>query len=217
MELLSILLTLAAVALGVVAIPTAATFVIGRANRAVWGIVTEAFEAAGQGAYRVVQVARRTTGRAPRAVVAAAWSSFFLGQWIIPGVLAILLLFLVMAELPWADNPTLLVSALSAPSGIALGGRLLGLGARLLSRDFGVEHLARRTARWTFVHNGVLIAAMVAAAILQHQEEATTFAVATVAWACLSIGHGALLVRAACAIEAHGQREWLPEALPPAA
>lgn len=209
------LLILALLAFGILALPTFATVTIERSQRAAWGIVAEGWKPAGQGIYRQVKIAQRAQGRAPRSVVAAAWSSFFIGQWIVPGGLAMLLLLLVMVEVSWTAHPTILAVALSAPSGLALGARVLGLGAQLLSRDFGVERQARRTARWSFVHNGLLIAAMAISALVEAQEEATYLAVITGTWALVSVAHAALLLRAARSIEEHAAREWLPEAAPP--
>lgn len=210
-------LTLVLLAVGIFTMPTVGTLLVERGRRAAWGIVHDGWDAAGRGAYREVRVSRRSTGRAPPSVVAAAWSSFFLGQWIVPGALAVLVLMFAMVEVRWADNLALLVSALSAPSGLALGGRLLGLGVALLARDFGVERRARHTATWAFVHNGVLIAAMVAAAILDGDDEAIALATGTCLWAVVSLGHAALLLGAARAVELHAKREWQPEAAPPSA
>lgn len=209
------LVILALLAFGILVLPTVATISIERSQRAAWGIVSRGWKPAGQGVYRQVNIAQRSQGRAPCSVVAAAWSSFFIGQWIVPGGLAMLLLLLVMVEVSWTTHPTILAVALSAPSGLALGARVLGLGAQLLSRDFGVERQARRTASWSFVHNGLLIAAMAISAIVESQEEATWLAMITGTWALASVAHALLLRRAARSIEHHASREWLPEAVPP--
>jgi hypothetical protein len=213
-ELPPMIVALLLLAIGIFTLPTAGTFLVERGRRAAWGIVSEGWEPAGSGAYREVRVARQTTGRAPASVVVAAWSSFFLGQWIVPGALAVLLMILVMAEIPWAGNLTLLVSALGAPSGLALGGRLLGVGVALLARDFGVERTARRTARWAFAHNGILVGAMVAAAAIDRRDESIALATGTAIWALVSIAHAGLLLVAARAVERHAAREWQPESAP---
>lgn len=207
-------LTLLLMAVGILSMPTAGAFLIERGRRAAWGIVHEGWQAAGEGAYREVRVSRRSPGRAPASVIAASWSAFFLGQWIVPGAFAVLLLMLAIVEIRWADNLVLLVSALSAPSGLALGGRHLALGVELLARADGVQGKARRTARWSLVHNGLLIAAMAGAALVDGDSEAFVLAAGSVLWAFVSIGHAVLLLSAARAIDRHGEREWLPEALP---
>lgn len=209
------IVALALFALGILVLPTAGTLLVERSRRAAWGIVSDGWQAAGSGAYREARVARRSAGRAPPSVVLAAWSCFFLGQWIVPGALAVLLLVLVMAELPWEGNLALLAATLAAPSGLALGARLLGVGVALLARDFGAEDAARRAARWSFAHNGILIAAMVASATIDGDDPSIALATAAVAWALVSIVHGGLLLRAAHAVERHAAREWEPEAAPP--
>ena len=208
------MLIVALLFIGVIGLPTLLTIWLERSHRPAWGIVTDAYERVGDGAYRGVQVARRSVGRAPDSVVGAAWSAFFLGQMILPGVLALLLLLLVLAELPLWDSPTLLVSALSAPSGLWLGGRQLAVGRALLTRSLGAASLSRRTALWAIVHNVVLIGAMSIAALLGRDDNATAFALVTVACALLAIGQAGLLRRAARDLERHAVREWLPEAEP---
>lgn len=203
-------------ALAIFGLPTGLTLLWERSRRAAWGIVSDGWDAAGEGAYRQVRVARRTAGRAPAQVLAAAWSCFFLGQWVVPGALVVLVGLVVSAEIEWVANPVLLVSALSAPSGLLLAGRNLGLGVGLLARDFAVEARARATARWTFVHNGLLIAAMIAAALVDGDEESIVMAVTTCVWALVSVAHAVLLRRAATSIERHEAKEWIPEAAPTA-
>lgn len=208
------LVALVLLAVGILTLPTVGTVVVERGWRAAWGIVSDGWQAAGAGAYRATRVARRASGRAPASVVVAAWSSFFLGQWIVPGALALLLLMVVMAEIPWAGNLALLVCVLAAPSGLALGARLLGVGVALLARDFGVEDAARRTARWAFAHNVILIAAMGVAAAIDRTDESIALATAGASWAVLSVLHGCLLLQAARAVERHAAREWQPESAP---
>jgi hypothetical protein len=211
------MLGLLLLAFAILVLPTAATVLWERSWRTAWGIVSDGWVPAGEGAYREVLVARRSAGRAPNAVLVAAWSCFFLGQWIVPGALVAFVGLMVSAEIPWARNPVLIVSALSAPSGLLLAARNLGLGAGLLSRDFAIEARARSTARWTFVHNGVLIAAMVVAAVFDGDEEAIVMAGTTCVWALVSVAHAVLLRRAASSIERHEAREWIPEAEPASA
>src|SRR5262245_10244729 len=63
-------------------------YLVGARSRDVWGLYRKGQVSAGQGLYRAAPMVIWAQGKAPLSVRAAAFTSFFLGQMVIPGALA---------------------------------------------------------------------------------------------------------------------------------
>lgn len=202
--------------LALIALPTLMTVLLERSNRAAWGIVTEGYDGAGEGAYRGARVARRAVGRAPSSVVAGAWTAFFLGQMVVPGGITLVLSALLLTALESMRTPTFLVFVAAAPTGLLLAGRQLATGRALLMRRFAAETTTRRTAKFAFIQCFFLVAAIIPAAVIEGDGNATELATLVVVGTILTVAQAFLLLRAARDLERHADREYLPEAETPA-
>lgn len=182
-------------------------YVGGRiAGRGVWGLVLARYEKRGAGAYRAVDVPIWVPGKAPIVVKLAAITSFLLGQMVVPGALAALAGLVVSLEMLGrpveAMQPVIFVLTLSAPTGLYVAGGLLAAGILLLRRDPNAAAQSRAVARFSIVHNVVLILALLAAS--RFGDGAV---LACIAYALVSIGQAALLLAAARALDARARAD----------
>ena len=199
----------------ILGIPAAAYVAFGGGRSAVWGLITDGVERRGASVYRGASSPRWKEGSAPWVVRVAALSSFFLGQMVVPGALAMIVGFIFFLGMIADGNadPILSVSVLSAPTGLIVAGKLLKAGASMLRRDADSATTARIAASWALWHNGVLIAAMGAASIAAtaspKSEQSLPYALFCVVYACISIGQALTVRSAASAIERYnaGQSE----------
>jgi hypothetical protein len=191
----------------VLAIPAGLYFAHGGGTARAWGLVPDGEQVRGTGAYRVARVRLWKRGEAPVAVRVAAFSSFFLGQMVLPGALAALVGFLVTAAAALRGQaPALLVIlTLSAPTGLIVAGRLLGAGTAMLSRADDAAAQAHGAARWALGHNlGLLFALGVGAAVTPGEAE---MAALPAAYCLFSLAQGLLVRHAAQAIDAYLARQ----------
>lgn len=174
------------------------------AGRDVWGLFLQGYEKRGAGAYRAQITPVWAAGKPPVSVRLAAITSFILGQMVVPGALAALFGLIVSLEIlsRGVHSPgdyVIHVLTLSAPTGLMIGGRLLSVGLCLLQRAEGAIENARKVARFSIIHNVVLLVAM---AIL-YVKGANDSVYLTVVYATISIAQACLLNRAARAVEEH--------------
>lgn len=189
-------------------VPTVMYFSGRSAGREMWGLLLNGYEKQGSGAYRAQMRPVWREGKPPISVRLAALSSFILGQMVVPGALSALIGLLVSLEIlshgPHGPGDYVILAVLaSAPTGLMIGGRLLGLGLALLQRTGDAVEKARAVARFSMIHNAVLILVMGLIYSLA-SNDAVLF---PVMYACVSIGQAMLLFKAARDIEAHGQAE----------
>jgi hypothetical protein len=123
------------------------------------------------------------SGGPPAVVRAAAFASFFLGQMFLPGLL------LGLVGLFYSG-----LGLLSVP-GLVLAWRVFGLGVGLLRRTPGVARRAERAATFAYVLNAVVFAAGFVFTFAK-----PPLGPVLIGYAFVSIGHGALLRRAAAAL-----------------
>ncbi|MDI1444717.1 hypothetical protein [Polyangium sp. 6x1] len=181
-------------------------YVVGRvAGRDVWGLVLSRYEKRGGSAYRAAEVPVWVPGKTPRSVKVAAITSFLLGQMVIPGALAALVGLVVSLEMfgrpVEAMEPIVLILTASAPSGLFVAGSLLGLGVLMLRRGPNAAARARWVARWSMVHNVLLILTLLIVCGAKRD------IVPIVAYALVSLAHVALLFVAARALDAHDEAQ----------
>lgn len=179
-------------------------YLAGRRSGDVWGLVRRGQAKVGRGLYRAAPMIVWARGKAPLSVRVAAFTSFLLGQMVIPGTVAAFVGFimLVASMANGRLSLSLIVLTFSAPTGIVVAGRLLAVGLKLLQRQADAVEKARRAARWELWHNAVLLGAFVLAAFLgNHEDRAACAGIAVPA--ILAIAHSLLLQRAASTLEAY--------------
>jgi hypothetical protein len=165
-----------------------------------WGMVAAGERMLGVGAYRQQQVMRWKRGSAPLVVRAAALTSFYLGQMVVPGG------FLALAGLAFVFEPPSLGALwialeISAPTGIVVATFLLGAGWAMLEGDRAAVAKARRAWRWAIFHNvGLLVALGMAVAADPREPEVC---ILPCVYSFVSILQALLVRRAAAAIEAY--------------
>lgn len=188
-------------------VPAALYFGYGRGRGPAWGLLPAGETAVGEGAYRQARVRTWKPGAAPLAVRAAALSSFFLGQMIVPGALAALGGLVVLAETLRSSQsfPLLVVLVLSAPTGVMVAAHLLAAGSAMLNRADDAAPRARRAARWALLHNGLLVPALALAAAVAPDE--AVLVVWPAVYVGLSLAQGLLVLHAARALEAYAARQ----------
>lgn len=191
-----------------VTVPLTLYFSGRAAGRDVWGLFLQGYEKRGSGAYRAQITPVWATGKPPLSVHLAAITSFILGQMVVPGALAALLGLVVSLEIlsRGVHSPgeyVIHVLVLSAPTGLMIGGKLLSVGLSLLQRADGAVENARKVARFSIIHNVVLLVAM-AVLFIAGAAEAVLL---TVVYSTISIAQACLLHRAARAVEEHSVAE----------
>jgi hypothetical protein len=181
-----------------------ALYLLGGRSGDVWGLVRRGQAKVGRGLYRAAPMILWARGKAPLSVRVAAFTSFLLGQMVIPGTVAAFVGFIVLfASLANGQlNLSLILLTLSAPTGIVVAGRLLAAGLKLLQRDARAVEQARRAARWELWHNGVLLGGLCLTALVGNEKDQIACLVVAVP-AILAIAHGLLLHRAASTLEAY--------------
>jgi hypothetical protein len=186
-------------------VPVSIYLVNGGGHGRAWGVVPAGRELRGNGVYRGTHATLWKRGSAPFSVRAAALSSFFLGQMIVPGALAALVgVVMVLAELSRGKaDPVLIILQLSAPTGLVVATYLLAAGAAMLNRHADAVVKARRAWRWAVGHNLVLLAALSAAALRGEWEAAALPAI----YACISIAQALLVRRASTVLAAYAARQ----------
>lgn len=178
------------------------------AGRDVWGLFLQGYEKRGAGAYRAQIKPVWAAGKPPLSVRAAALTSFILGQMVVPGALAALLGLIVSLELlsRGVNSPgdyVVHVLVLSAPTGLWIGGKLLTVGLSLLQRMPEAPANARKVARFSIIHNVVLLVTMTILRALGADDAVWL----TVVYAIISIAQASLLIRAARAVDEHAVAE----------
>jgi hypothetical protein len=177
-------------------------------SRKNWGMIRDGRTTQALGTYRATPRAVWVEGSAPIVLRIAAFSSFLLGQMIIPGGFAAIIGFIALVA-SLADGKfslALLVITLSAPTGLIVAGRLLSAGIALLGRQYVAAERARKAASWEIGHNLVLFAGLCVSALVgKHEEQVCCAMIAAVT--LLAIGHGLLLQRAAAALSAFDRAE----------
>jgi len=185
-------------------VPAAMYFSGRSAGRKMWGLVLRGYEKHGAGAYRVQVRPVWAAGKPPLSVHIAAISSFILGQMVVPGVFAALVGLVVSFEILFRGPHSpgeyvILVLMGSVPTGLMIGGRLLNIGLILLQREEGAAQKARDLARFSLIHNAVLILLM----LLVYAFGGNDAVYFPVAYQLVSIAQALLLMKAASAIDAH--------------
>lgn len=184
-------------------------YIAGRtAGRNVWGLFLRGYEKHGAGAYRAHVSPVWVAGKPPLSVHLAAISSFILGQMVVPGALAALIGLVVALEilsrgLHNSGDSIIVILMLSAPTGLMIGGKLLDVGLALLQRADGAVKKARNVARFSIIHNVVLLLALGAVYVVDTNDAVFFPAI----YACISVAQAALLLTAARAVDAHGDAE----------
>lgn len=188
-------------------IPVGLYLVHERGKGRAWGMVPAGEETRGAGAYRTAQVRTWKRGAAPWTVRIAALSSFFLGQMILPGAFAALVGLLITAGAIARGSvpPLLIITLLSAPTGLVVAAHLLAAGSAMLARHADAAEKARRAARWALGHNLVLLPALGLGALLEPREAG--WGIASAIYCLVSIGQAVIVLRAAAAIEAYETRQ----------
>jgi hypothetical protein len=191
-----------------VTVPLTLYFSGRSAGRDVWGLFLQGYEKRGAGAYRAQIQPVWAAGKPPISVRLAAITSFILGQMVVPGALAALFGLVISLELLSRSSHSLgdyviHVLVLSAPTGLMIGGRLLGVGLSLLQRAEESTKNARKVARFSIIHNVVLLVFMVIFAALRADDAAGPMA----GYALISIAQACLLLRAARAVDEHSVAE----------
>jgi hypothetical protein len=190
------------------AIPALMYALLGGGRGKVWGLVPNGVEQRGPSVYRGAPVIRWKEGAAPMVVRVAAFSSFFLGQMVVPGALAALVGLIVLFGM-FANGkmePVLFVSILSGPTGVIVAGYLLSAGSALLKRDEAAAARARGAAAWALWHNGILMALMLvalAAGGVESDGGLVALAALTLIYGGISIAQAYLLRKAAAALESY--------------
>lgn len=185
----------------VVSVPTAMWFTTWRSAWDRWLPRVVGTESVGQGQYRDAVVPRLRADGPPMAVRAAALGCWVLGTMFVPGLLAGL-----------SGLVALGVGLISIPS-LILAARLFLLGAPLLRAEPAAAVKARSLAHFARVLNYVVLALCGGALVIQLPEAVSrgghntatlgvAFALVVTLYAGVSLGHAALLIRSAEAIEA---------------
>jgi hypothetical protein len=174
-----------------------------------WGMIRDGTVRLRGGAYRGYREtteSRWIEGRAPLVVRIAAFTSFCLGQMIIPGVpAAIFGAIIACMSLDRGELVVILIGLiLSAPTGIIVASRLLGSGLRLLQRAPFAAERARLAAKWELVHNVALFLFLtVVLGVTSQEREARSFMFIPLALSVVAILHAGLLLAAANALDAY--------------
>jgi hypothetical protein len=176
-----------------------------------WGMIRDGKIRFRGGAYRGYREAPRirwVEGRAPTVVRAAAFTSFCLGQTLVPGIPGALIGILI-AFGTWIEGrpiPLLIGLVLSAPTGIIVAARVLNAGLGLLQRAPHAADRARIAAQWELCHNVVLsIFLAVLLALGVDDTEGRWCCGITLALALLASLHAGLLFAAANALDAYNE------------
>jgi hypothetical protein len=192
-------------------VPFARYLYDGGGRGARWGMVAAGREARGVG-YRATSNQRWKDGAAPPIVRIAAFTSFFLGQMIVPGALAALLGFAisVVGLASGRPEPLVVLTELSAPTGLFVAASLLSAGSAMLRRAPDAGAAARRAVRWALGHNLALLLGLVVVGVAESAQSPTAH-LAVLApfalYATVSIAQ-ALVVRAAArALQAYDARQ----------
>jgi hypothetical protein len=169
-----------------------------------WGMVSAGEGPVGEGAYRRTHDRLWKRGEAPRLVRVAALSSFFLGEMIVPGLLAagMLGLYIVFRGIGEATpEPMVSVLVLAAPTGLLVAGFVLKAGHDLLSRSPKADDSASRAATWAIRHNLALLLGLLWAANEPADRPGLVIPpLPFVVYACVSIAHAILLRSAVSAL-----------------
>ena len=187
----------------------AAMYISGRgAGRSTWGLFLRGYEKHGAGAYRVQVRPVWVAGKPPLVVRIAALSSFIMGQMVVPGALAALVGLISGLEVLFRGfhgpgDMVIVILMLSVPTGLWIGGRLLGVGLDLLQRADEAQTKARKLAYLSLGHNLALLFAM-SAVYFVATNDAVYF---PMAYAIVSIAQACGLLAAARAIDAHNAAE----------
>ena len=187
-----------------IVVPAAMYFSGRSAGRKTWGLVLRGYEKHGNGAYRVQVRPVWAAGKPPLSVHLAAISSFILGQMVVPGAFAALIGLVVSFEILFRGPHSpgeyvVLILIASVPTGLMIGGRLLNMGLILLQREPGAAQKARDLARFSLIHNVVLIL-LEGLVFVFGGNDAVYF---PVAYQCVSIAQALLLLKAASALDSH--------------
>ncbi|WP_437311141.1 hypothetical protein [Sorangium sp. So ce388] len=178
-------------------------------GRRAWGVVQDGHVSQGAGVYRSVAVPTWKRGSPPVVVRAASFSSLLLGQMVVPGGLAALLGLLLLLESlgkTWREPLLLLgVLILSAPTGLAVGVKLLIAGQAMARRAPGAIASTRLAARWAIRHNLALSAGLAFVPFLEPAFEPPQIVLLAFCYGyvAVSLAHALLLRRAASALEAY--------------
>jgi hypothetical protein len=197
-------------------VPLGLYFLNGGGRGPAWGLLPAGEAPRGGGAYRQTHVRAWKAGQAPLAVRLAALSSFFLGQMIVPGMLAAFGGMVALANTfsSTRSSPLLAVLLLSTPTGILVAASLLSSGSAMLNRAYDAAPRARSTARWALGHNLALLAALGLVAALRPDEADSAFLPAV--YACVSLAQAFLMRRAARALDVYAARQDADDAPPEA-
>jgi hypothetical protein len=166
-----------------------------------WGTARGKDSVHGGGAYRQTIVPTWTAGDAPPVVLVASFTCFLLGQLAVVAPLALIGLLFV------PENPVLLVSVLSAPTGAVVAVKLFLAGNRMIVNAPDAARRARNAAVWSLVHNVVLLAAF-AASPLPAPHDVWNFAFLradSAQYAVGSIAQALLVLVAARALDVHNR------------
>ncbi len=191
-----------------VTVPATLYFAGRSAGGGVWGLFLRGYEKNGPGAYRAQIKPIWVSGKPPLSVHLAAITSFILGQMVVPGALAALVGLIVVAEflsrgVHGPGDYVVLILMLSAPTGLLIGGRLLSVGLLLLQRAEYAAQNARKLAFFSIGHNVALLA-LLGVVYFGAKNDAVYF---PAVYACISISQAILLLKAARAVDAHGEAE----------
>jgi len=186
----------------VLALPT--VLYLASRSKDAWGLVKRGQVTSGAGLYRATTTTVWALGNAPVSVRIAAFSSFVLGQMILPGALAALVGMCVLSETLSHERVSvaLIVIQLSAPTGLVVAWRLLAAGSAMLRRAPDAVAQGRRGAAWELWHNGILGTGLVVSAIVGDRDEGMACLLVGML-VMLALGHGVLLLHAVSALEAY--------------
>lgn len=163
----------------------------------VWGLVVRGYQKRGEGVYRATVVPILKPGSAPVTIKAAAITCFLLGQMVVPGALAafvgVIVTVLMLASPHERIEPFTVLLTLSSPSGLFIAARLLSAGTAMLKRSLDAAERARKVARVSLIHNGVLIAITLLVGLWKREDMPVTL---------LPIGYGTLSILQALLMQA---------------
>lgn len=175
----------------------------------VWGRIAEGHRRLRADVYRSHLGGPETRwieGHPPWIVRIAAFTSFCLGQMILPGIPGAVLMIVVAiaSTIEGPADPLLMGLALSMPSAIFVAVKLLGAGIGLLQRGPHAAARARSAAAWELGHNAALCAYLLGIVGLGGApgDEAHVCGLLA-ALDVLAMLHAGLLFRAANALDAY--------------
>ncbi|XXY49149.1 hypothetical protein WME91_54990 [Sorangium sp. So ce269] len=188
--------------------PLSAYIALRFSGRRAWGVVHDGYVSQGAGVYRSVAVPTWKEGSPPFVVRATSFTSLLLGQMVVPGGLAALLGLAVVVDGGVSrSEPGLLLGLLllSAPTGLAVGVKLLIAGQAMVRRAPGAIASTRSAARWAIWHNVALVAALAVVPFFDPAFEPRLLVVILLccSYAALSLVHAVFLRDAASALEAY--------------